>query len=449
MNQTSNPYKNGKLKEIIGYRWKVFLLCGIPEFLAVIALCTSIFYMLKELKLIKLKDIDAIQMILLPAVGFLFVWALYAFILYPREIKSNMLMTGYLSSDAILMQVVLSKLIESNLVTENEIGGPGKTDLEKIENKFIELLFNKDSKLECKSNYIPKHTHLEDQTNNIIKQNIIPFLTYLSKHDFFTTKYTNSSKLYKLMYDGIKKCTDKNGKINAAKVQENFNIGGILDLQKSLFSDKKEYKAWFKIKFSTENHRVRKAYEVATGGLGNNLLTGGQMLKYAAKCTRYVIAGVFVGSIALFLNKISKNIEKEENLFKTAFNGAEHIKDLITICSPYIISFVLASLFFFFMTEIGSVKRVINKTCMEHTQQVFVNLFSDLDLIMQLKERPMHQLDTIAPIDQQNKADESQPRSPAFAMVLTAIPIAKPQEESFVNRIKEKFGFYPTQGMVY
>jgi hypothetical protein len=428
---TANRLKN--IAKEYGYRGRIFTYYALLEVGFLLLTCGSIFYALKYSKILKLDHKDLITLIVLPSVAFLFIWALYAFVFYgASEMPSNTLMMGNTQADQILTVTILEKLIEDeNKIIKREdvyqTNGKvkdvyqtnGKVDLEKTEKVFINLIYKKEFLEGLKENQNVSFKFKKDllsqenkssstETNNIqdeninkeneniIKnKNIVPFLRYISRKRCFKNDSNNPSTLYKLTFDVVELYKDKKN----FKPEEVYDFESIAKVQKALFKDQKDFEKWMEGKFKN-NDTFKKFYAATRGACGENSLS--PLIKYPAKTFRYIVSGIYVGSLALFLARITKmmsDADKETKIFANHYT-----KELITFALPYVISFITTILFFIVMWKLHSISHDL---CMDHAQQIYYNTWTDMSNVFGLKEREMSKLNNLPQQNLLNQANNT------------------------------------------
>ena len=427
------PNRLTNIKTEFNYRIKIFSYYSLIEVGFLVLTCGSIFYALKYSKILKLDHTDLITLIILPAIAFLFIWALYAFVFYSAsEMPSNTLMMGNTQADQILTVTILEKLIEDKIITREEVYTNGKVDLSATEKVFINLIYRREflEGLEAKDNISFKLTkdllgekkelpNEEIDSSNIENKNIVPFLKYISRQRCFKNDSNNPSTLYKLTFDVVELYKNK----EKFKPEEVYNFESIAKVQKALFKDQKDFEKWMEGEFKN-NDTFKRFYAAARGACGENSLS--PLIKYSAKTFRYIVSGIYVGSLALFLARITKmmsDADKETKIFANHYT-----KELITFALPYVISFIATILFFIALKYLHPISHDL---CMNHAQQIYYNTWTDMSNVFGLKEREMSKLNNLVQktndkSDQKPQGEEEQYINGISPLITLLFPLLNP-----------------------
>ncbi len=319
--------------------------------------------------------------ILLPLLIVAFTWVLYGLLVYPREVHANMSMTSSADTNCLRNTISTEYLKEKKLISHEEKKTKSYTlvdqcfNEERIAKIFKSLILKDESQ---KIDEIEKVTNLSVDVVDRIKQK----LQKISKYQEFEKNYCSADE-YQLVY-------------RIAYIVRNKKDFSIEDIFKKEWLEKlnkennqitqKDFKDYFfkKIRANDKNE-IEKRYEDIKGA-GKSIMSGGQIVKYFAKVSRFFIVTLIFGQIYKFLDE-SVDLLKESKV--------EFIREILndTIKSKIatkIVEFIISIMIFFVLYYIF--EKFMNEITQAHGISIVQKLNSDSAYAFGINKKETQQL---------------------------------------------------------
>ena len=337
------------------------------------------------------------EAILLPLFLVICTWILYGLLIYPREVHANMSMTSSADISCLRNTISTEYLKDRNLILK----GTGKeTETEKVtytksrvlvnqcfNEKRISDIFkaliekNKNTSAidSCKErDEIQKIADLPDDMRNRITQK----LKKIAKYKELKENYCSADE-YQLIYRIAYIVRNKPD----FEIENIFKVEWLEKLNKKENQlDQESFKKYFfkKIRANDKNE-IEKQYE-SVKGAGKSIMSGGQIVKYFAKVSRFFIVTLIFGQVYKFLDQ-SFDLLKESKIKFIREILNDTIKSKI---STKIIEFTISIIIFFALYYIF--EKFMNEITQAHAISIVEKLNSDSGYVFGINKKETQQL---------------------------------------------------------
>jgi hypothetical protein len=288
-------------------------------------------------------------------------WVLYGLFIYPREVHANMSMTSSADLNCLRNTVSTEYLKEKKLILDDrEINGAREKyktksqalidqcfNNERIDKIFKALNSNQNSSID-------QIVEVQNLANGV-RERIMQKLQKISQYKEFRENYCSADE-YQLVYRIAYIVRNKKD----FRIEDIFKEGWLEKFNTTNFASNQMEQAHFNEYFFTkiranDRNDIEKRYEDIKGA-GKSMMTGGQIVKYFAKVSRFFIVTLIFGQVYKFLDEVVEllkeaDIEFLSKILNDKIKSKVGIK-VVELAISVVIFVILYSLFEKFVNEV-------------------------------------------------------------------------------------------------
>ena len=349
--------------------------------------------------------------ILLPLLLIISTWILYGLFIYPREVHANMNMGSSADLSSLRNTISTEYLKENELILdENSDTTKYKTKYKTKSKALVDQCFNEKGIAELFKALREKEqetplglketiTDLEDGVAERIRER----LQTIARYEEFQKNYCSADEyqlVYRIAYIVRNKPNFQLNNIFQQMWLKKFNKESC----KANKITQKKLKEYFFAQISAnDQNQIEQKYENAKGA-GNSIMSGGQIIKYFAKVSRFFIVTLVFGQVYKFLDEAIELLKEIDIEFLQKILGNK-IKSKV---SMEVIKFTISIIIFLGLYCIF--EKFMNTITQAHAISIVWKLNSDSGYVFGINKKENQQL----MMDSRQKNNEGEDRELTF-----------------------------------